>query len=358
MNPSVGDGHSKLEVASPKVEVPNAKVEVRTSRLGALNPMDSQKTTFFSDFSSRPVTASTILNRGLASPVSRRASRRHCRAFSLVEVLIVISLLSLIVLALMDVFSSTQRAFRASVTQSDVLEGSRAAVDLITADLRRMTPSGGGYGIATGDVNFFSFSNAYAYTPLSQKLPGSTVNRTNLLNYFFILGRENTKWIGTGYIVDTTSSSPLYPLYRYHGELNTAFAPRILFTNFLAQINNAAWTNMSHVMDGVVHLVVRPFDPSGNWLTNGYKLGMKPPVNALFEAPFGGEMSFYFFSNAVPAAVELQLGVIEDRALARAESLPSSPTDRRTPYLSGQAGAVHLFRQQVNIPNVDRSAYP
>ena len=43
------------------------------------------------------------------------------RAFSLVEVLVVISLLSLIVLALMQVFSTTQQAFRASVTQQDVL---------------------------------------------------------------------------------------------------------------------------------------------------------------------------------------------------------------------------------------------
>jgi len=34
---------------------------------------------------------------------------------------VVISLLSLIVLALMQVFSTTQQAFRASVTQQDVL---------------------------------------------------------------------------------------------------------------------------------------------------------------------------------------------------------------------------------------------
>jgi len=285
-------------------------------------------------------------------------------AFSLVEVLIVISLLALIVLALMDVFSSTQRAFRASVTQSDVLEGSRAAVDLITSDLRKMAPSGGIYG-QLGDVNFFSYSDIYvnsAYTPLSQSLPGGSVNRTNLLNYFFILGRENNRWIGNGYIVDTASTSSLYPLYRYHAELSTAFAPRILFTNFIGQINAAAWTNMSHIMDGVVHLVVRPFDPNGHWLTNGYTTGMKPPVNAYFDFPFGGEMSFYFYSNAIPAAVELQLGVIEDRALARAESLPNNvpgapPNDRRSLYLSGQSGAVHIFRQQVTIPNVDRSAY-
>jgi type II secretory pathway component PulJ len=44
-------------------------------------------------------------------------------------VLVVVSLLSLIVLALMAVFNSTQRAFRASITQTDVLEGGRATMD-------------------------------------------------------------------------------------------------------------------------------------------------------------------------------------------------------------------------------------
>ncbi len=284
-------------------------------------------------------------------------------AFSLVEVLVVVSLLALIVLALMDVFSSTQRAFRASVTQSDVLEGSRAAMELITSDLRGMTPSGGVYG---GDVNFFSISNGYAnlnYTPLAQDLPGGSIKRTNLLNFFFILGRENTRWIGTGYVVDTTNSNPLYPLYRYHGELNISQSPRILFTNFIGQITSGQWTNMSHIMDGVVHLVVRPFDLNGVWMTNGYDLRtMTPPAFSYFDAPFGHEMNFYFFGNAVPASVELQLGVVEDRALSRAESLPDNvpaapPNDRRSLYLAGQSGAVHIFRQQVNIQNVDRSAY-
>ena len=77
---------------------------------------------------------------------------RNSPAFSLIEIMVVVSLLSLIVLALMEVFSSTQRAFRASVTQADVLEGSRAAVDLIASDLRNLTPSG---DVKYGAVNFF-----------------------------------------------------------------------------------------------------------------------------------------------------------------------------------------------------------
>ena len=40
--------------------------------------------------------------------------------------LVTLALLSLIVLALMTVFNSTQTAFRASLTQTDILESGRA----------------------------------------------------------------------------------------------------------------------------------------------------------------------------------------------------------------------------------------
>ena len=61
--------------------------------------------------------------------------------FTLIEVMVVVVLLSLIVVALMSVFSSTQTAFRASVTQTDILEGGRAAMDMIAQDLKEMAPS-------------------------------------------------------------------------------------------------------------------------------------------------------------------------------------------------------------------------
>ena len=55
----------------------------------------------------------------------------------------VVVLLSFIVLALMAVFGSTQAAFRASVTQTDVLESGRAAMEMISDDLRAMSPAVG-----------------------------------------------------------------------------------------------------------------------------------------------------------------------------------------------------------------------
>ena len=303
-----------------------------------------------------------------------RSALHNCAAFSMVELLVVMTLLSLIVLALMAVFNSTQQAFRAGVTQTDVLEGSRAAVDLITTDLRTMAPSDSSSNWNNGAVNYFTLDNNYLaipslyYQPLQQSLPGSPAQRANVLNYFFFLGRENTKWTGVGYVVNANNSSPLYPLYRFYAETNLAVSPYALFTAFTNAIYYAQWTNLNHVLDGVVHLTVRPFDPAGYRMTNtafcaqyisaGNANNVTNYHDNVWFTPFPtwGEVGCYFFSNAVPAAVELQLGVLEDRTLARAESLPFQSAAQSN-YLAQQSGSLHLFRQRVTIPNVDPAAY-
>jgi hypothetical protein len=64
------------------------------------------------------------------------------------------------------------------------------------------------------------------------------------------------------------------------------------------------------------------------------------------------------FSNTLPASVEIQLGILEDRTIQRAESLPDlTPVWARSNYLAQQAGKVHVFRQRFPIRNVDPSAY-
>ena len=264
----------------------------------------------------------------------------------------VVVLLSLIVLALMAVFNSTQAAFRASVTQSGVLEGSRAAMDLIAADLREMSPAN---SVSNGAVNFYAAVMPGA-TPLVQPLVASGQSRTNVLESIFVLSRDNTTWTGVGYVVNYTSSSPLYPLYRFAMSTNVAFDPRSLFYNFTNAVSTAAWTNMSHLLDGVVSLTARAYDDRGFWLTNGYASGTNLTVKNTTFAARAGEVGVVMYSNTLPASVEVAMGVLEDRALQRAESLSGSFVAQSN-YLAQQAGKVHLFRQRVAIPNVDPSAY-
>jgi type II secretory pathway pseudopilin PulG len=294
-------------------------------------------------------------------------------AFTLVEILVVVVLMSLIVLALMAVFSSTQAAFRASITQTDVLEGGRSVMGLMKNDFESMSPSFGqsnqpaANGYSTVPVNFCAMTNYYQYqygsTPLVQSLAGSGYPRTNVLEKFFILTRQNTTWTGTGYVVDTASTNFFNPLYRFTASANVSAQnmPWGLYTNFFAYTGlpvSPANTNLSHLMDGVVHLTVRAYDPNGYWMTNTTEIYSGWYVtnrNVWFQGPAWGEVGFYMFSNTLPASVEIQLGLLEDRTLQRAESIPDSNT--RSNYLAQHAGQVHLFRQRIPIRNVDPSAY-
>ncbi len=130
------------------------------------------------------------------------------------------------------------------------------------------------------------------------------------------------------------------------------------------------------ILNGVVHLTVRPYDTE-RLSDDDQPLSCAWPGraqqrcdyhdNVWFSPPqWNNQIGCYFFSNAVPAAVELELGVLEDRTLQRAESLgfPGHPPSSSDPtvaaqwnYLFQQAGHVHLFRERVTIPNVDTSAY-
>ena len=296
--------------------------------------------------------------------VTRHPSLVTRLAFSLIEVMVVMVLLSLIVIALMSVFSSTQTAFRAAATQSDVLEGGRNAMDLIADDLRQMTPSS---GRSFGAVNFYSVQTNYfspaPASPLFQSLAGVSypnTQRTNILENFFVLSRENMNgnlnWIGVGYAVCASPAS-FYSLYRFttNHPVSAYPDPTFLFThdfaNFLANVTSA-----SHLLDGVVHLRVRAYDGNGFWMNTSRTNA--PSTNYVVWATgfvWGEPYSLDFYSNAVPASVEVELGLLEDRTLQRAESI-GTPLAQSN-YLAQQAGKVHVFRQRVSIPNVDPTAY-
>jgi len=311
--------------------------------------------------------------RPLFSLVTRHWSLATRSAFTLIEVMVAMALLSVIVIALMTVFSSTQSAFRASVTQTDVLESGRATMDLITGDLRAMAPS---MGISNkvinvpnydgpGPVNFYVGTNYYGNPPLTNSLVASSSERINIQQDVFILSRGNLDgvptWTGTGYAV-YLSTNNLYSLYRFSASYPVAqslSASNLFwsdFQNFLAAPNSAN-SNYSHLVDGVVDFQIRAYDAGGrpiltnriNIFTNAFGFSATPP------RVYYADHSVYFFSNAVPASVEIEMATLEDRALQRAESRPFGPL--RTKYLEDQAAKVHVFRQRVAIPNVDPSVY-
>jgi hypothetical protein len=318
------------------------------------------------------------------SDKSRARDGSRCRkseignggAFTLIEILVVVVLMSFIVMALMAVFNATQAAFRASITQTDVLEGGRAAMGLIKSDLESMTPSYLNWTNPTPNI-YAAVSNNF-----TQSLVGSSASHTYVMEDVFFITRENQTWKGVGYFVRTNilranillSDGIGTPgvLYRFETNYSVAQFARVAqtldgpFTAFdLARRGVNPTNGVSRILDGVMAFKVRAYDPNGIWMTTNLVVNGTTNLNVWVYPTnllSGNEPSaFYMFSNALPASVEIELGILEDRTLQRAESLPNDlpppPNDRRTLYLRDHAGQVHLFRQRFPIRNVDPSAY-
>jgi len=333
------------------------------------------------------------------SPTPRRqpgqGGIRAYRAFSLVEILVTISLLSFIVLGLLMMFNQTQRAFRMSMTQVDVLESGRAVTDMLSRELEQASvskaePIYNGATIAYQTTNFFT---ELGYNiPLLQLLPGSAKNgntavqdsRTNVVQNLFFMIRHNQDWVGTGYALVRHDGFHVYSLYRFTATNRPPFAVFNLngfFRNeyakaVLAARNNLPVTNMSRIADGIVHLRVRPYTPRGEPLVpfaGASNLVYQLPLGAVqpVENSFGSfatsadgtqldALNSYFVNDAIPAQVELEIGVLEPNVLSRYRGLGGDPNvdnPVQRSYLSDHAANVHIFRQRVPIRNTDLSVY-
>jgi hypothetical protein len=321
--------------------------------------------------------------------------------------MVAVGLMSFIVIGLLVVFSQTQKAFKAGLTQVDVLETGRIASDMMARELEQMAPalapdytnSSGAY---VRTVNFFAGANPLMMgAPLRQGLPGTTsgatqLQRTNVVESFFFLSKVNQDWVGTGYAVipdDTCTVNPsVGSLYRYTNSRRGSGAS-LLYNDFLTNLVGALacpqatnmLANFQRIADGVVHLGVRTFATNGGPLfaTNVFNYpgnyagafmayndalhnadpsrNMQPvqirntfwtPVSSI---PYEGDS--YFTSNAVPAAVELELGILEPAVGDRARAILSAGAAAQRQYLSNHVAQVHIFRERVPIRNVDFSAY-
>jgi hypothetical protein len=283
-------------------------------------------------------------------------SRRRA-AFSLVEILIAVTLMSVIVLGLMAMFAQTQRAFRLGMNQTDVLEAGRMATDMIVREMEEITPSGNasaGFYSELLDVGNVS----------RQKLPGTDALRTNLMSDLFFVTRQNRSVTGIGYFVRTDNTVPgsfgrVGTLYRYETNVTALqfdWNPFGLWTGFNQARNNGAALNVSRIVEGVVHFQIRTFDTNGIWL-NRDDLRLSDTVRSnTYWSLYTYNYSDHFFTNTlVPAYVELELGILEDESYDRYKAMPASPVQDN--YFTNRAGNVHLFRQRIPIRNVDATAY-
>jgi hypothetical protein len=69
-------------------------------------------------------------------------------------------------------------------------------------------------------------------------------------------------------------------------------------------------------------------------------------------APRAGETAFSFQNGALPAYLDLELGVLAPSTYEQFKSIPNSNAARE--YLVEQAGSVSLFRQRIPIRTAPR----
>ena len=198
-------------------------------------------------------------------------------------------------------------------------------------------------------------------------MPDHVEQRTNVLQSFYFLTQYNQQWNLVGYFVDRPDLG-VGTLYRTNLQLtNFAGVPALVPTNgfifadvanALASAGSTAPTNYSRIADGVVHLRLRAYDTNGVAITNLFQPQFTTHSNIFVTGMVGVTRDYYysFFSNALPAYLELEMGFLENRTLDRYNSLSINPAAAAA-YLVNHLGQVHVFRQRIPIRNVDPSAY-
>lgn len=303
------------------------------------------------------------------SPGGVGASHRKTHAFSLLEMMVVVAILTVIVLGLFNVFDHTQKALRGNTAQVDVLETGRAAMDLLSRELEG--------AIAVGQIgtntNCFHMTNTVSYYNIAthdgftMRLNDGTT-RTNVLEDLFFMGRSNNWWTAYGYFVGSVSNNMIEtnvvwktgvgslfrttaqnrpPLMQFHdpGEFQTLVQDLVFGHWYL--------TNSFVIADGVVHFRVRPLNSDGQLMAPymlDRNLNVVTNYNVLNEPfPIAHEYQMRFASNQLPAFLEVELGLLPPQVLQRVRAISNADAQRN--YLTNQASAVVLFNKVIRLRN-------
>lgn len=302
-------------------------------------------------------------------------------AFTLTEILVAVALMSVIIFALYSMFNQTQKALRSNVTQVDVLESVRAALDFIVRDIEQAT-----HCDVPGATNLYArntFNEKPTYQPLSD---GSL--RTNFFQELFFLTRSNNyHWYANAYFVAslTNPAARVGPLGV--GTLYRFSAPVARFNLVMPPTNRIDLLALRDTMDlfervktdpsfrttapytypllsGVTHLKWQAFDGAGRRLAFQFVV-LLSNVWIAPEPEVPGESWFAFtnpvptfqapvptLTSALPGMLEMEIAVLEDEAVQRLKSMGSVQLART--FFEDQAGRVHVFKQQIPIRTVPR----
>jgi prepilin-type N-terminal cleavage/methylation domain-containing protein len=258
--------------------------------------------------------------------------RRH--AFSLIEIMLAVALMTIIMLGLLAMFYQTQRAMRVGNAQVNVMGTGDAAIHLMANEIKQVVAAGDYARILGGGqpryIPHLEATNRYLPLFWTRSFGGPQV--TYLQELFFIR-RENDDWVGTGYFVDpVTDQGGAGVLYRFERVEPTwkSNAIPILYNAF----QTANRTTVPRLADRIAHLQLHAFNADGTNLT----------------------LPNLTFTNLdLPSYIDLELAVLEPKPYDRFRARHDS-NDVNTPlalaYLTNQLDRLHIFRRRIPIRTV------
>ena len=138
-------------------------------------------------------------------------------AFSLLELLVAISVLSILLVILLNIVQGATNLWRTSENKVEAYREARAALQVMSSDLRNILPSTNFAFFRTNISGYPSATNLAFLTtlPISSQNPAS-LSDVCTVGYFLAYSNKSP--------VSTTSGRQSYNLYRYFVESNKTFA--------------------------------------------------------------------------------------------------------------------------------------
>ena len=308
-----------------------------------------------------------------------RAARR---AFSLLELLVAIGLLTVVILALYAMFDQTQKALHANISQTDVMESGRSVMELIVRDIERaQSPNlAGAINLAIQKADFVKSAS-----PTDTFVPPRITDakhRDYPLNSLFFLGQaQSNLWTAFGFYVghNADASKPpdetLGTLYRFQDPyvqsprgLAAADRFRAFYTfpkassyalnrpdpkndNFQDRFHRA--TNSTRLLDNVLFFRVLPFGREGLPIDQNTPRAYFAATNPLAKGitvtnnPVSTYFSTAFTGTALPSAVEVELGMLSPRLWTQYTNQASF--DLKTNFLAKHTADILVFRQRIPL---------
>ncbi len=313
---------------------------------------------------------------------SSLASRGARRAFSLLELLVSMGLLSLVILTLYAMFDQTQKALHANIAQTDVMESGRSVMELIVRDIERaQSPKlAGAINLAIQKADFVKSAS-----PADTFLPPSVTDAKHrdypLNDLFFLAQTPSNQWTSFGFYVANNADPRRQPdenlgtLYRFQDPYvqsarGASAADRFLafYTfpkassfalnrpdpkneNFLNRIHRA--TNSTRLLDNVLFFRVLPLGREGLPLDQNTLRTYLAATNPLARGVTVTNQTVYpyystgFTGTALPSAVEVELGMLSPRLWTQYTNQVSF--DLKTNFLAKHIADILVFRQRIPL---------